>query len=105
MTKILAIALVTALLPLTAYAAGDGIQPPALHCQKPTPPAKAKPTKAQVNRYNKELPKYRSCIQTYVSARSSDARKYSALSQANAKAANAAIAQFNALVKEVNGGK
>lgn len=103
MKRILAITLAAALLPALTYADSGDIQPPALHCHKPMPPPKKNPTKAQVDSYNKALPKYRSCIQAYVSARSSDAQKYSKLSEANAKAANAAIEQFNALVKEVGG--
>lgn len=103
MKRIFALALVAALLPTLAYADSGNAQPPALHCQKPTPPPKNKPTRAQVDRYNQVLPKYRACIQAYVSERSADAKKYSELSQANAKAANTAIEQFNALVKEVGG--
>ena len=103
MKRIFALALVAALLPTLAYADNGNAQPPALHCQKPPPPPKNKPTRAQVYRYNQVLPKYRVCIQAYVSERSADAKKYSELSQANAKAANTAIEQFNALVKEVGG--
>lgn len=103
MKRILAFTLAAALLPALAYADSGNTQPPALHCHRPTPPSKNKPTKEQVDSYNKALPEYRSCIQAYVSARSSDAKKYSQLSEANAKAANAAIEQFNTLVKEVGG--
>jgi len=103
MKRIFALALAIALLPALTHADSGNAQPPVLHCQKPTPPPKHKPTRAQVDSYNQVLPKYRACIQAYVSERNADAKKYSELSQANAKAANTAIEQFNALVKEVGG--
>ena len=78
---------------------------PTLHCHRPTPPPKEHPTSGQVDAYNKALPRYRKCIQAYVSARSADAKKYSELAQENADAANAAIKQFNDLIKEVSKGK
>ena len=73
---------------------------PRLYCHKPVVPPTTNPTAAQVDAYNKSLPEYRRCIERYVAYRSAAARKYSELAQENAKAANAAIRQFNELVKE-----
>lgn len=99
MTRTLLASLLLALAPLAAHAA-DAV--PKLDCHQPTPPPKNGPSKAQVDAYNTALPKYRDCIQQYVKARSDDAKKYSALSQDNAKAANDAIEQFNSFVKRVS---
>lgn len=73
---------------------------PRLDCHKPAVPPRSNPTPAQVEAYNKALPAYRKCIERYVSDRSAAAKKYSNLAQENAKAANEAIRQFNALVKK-----
>lgn len=73
---------------------------PRLNCHKPVVPTKSNPTAAQVEAYNKALPKYRKCIERYVSDRSTAAKQYSELAQENARAADMAIRQFNALVKQ-----
>lgn len=89
------------LLPVLALAATV----PAAHCQQPTPPPKQGASAPQIDAYNKALPKYRKCIQSYVAARTDDAKKYSALAQQNSQAATKAVNEFNSFVKSVNNGR
>lgn len=88
------------LLPVLALAATPSV--PAPHCQQPTPPPKQGASAPQIDAYNKALPKYRKCIEDYVTERTDDAKKYSALAQANSKAATQAVNEFNDFVKSVN---
>ncbi|MDN5873889.1 MAG: hypothetical protein L0H29_05840 [Sinobacteraceae bacterium] len=88
------------LLPALALAATPDV--PAPNCKQPTPPPKKGASAPQVVAYNKALPEYRKCIQAYVGARTTDAKKYSKLAQANSEAANKAVKEFNAFVKKVS---
>lgn len=90
-----------------AAADADAAAPavPSMNCPQPAPPPEKNATAQQIDTYNKALPEYRQCVKTYVDARSADARKYNALTQANNKAAEAAVAEFNRFAKQVSPGQ
>lgn len=88
-----------------SVAAAEAPTVPEMNCPQPAPLPEKGVSTQQVDAYNKALPEYRQCVQTYVDARTADAKRYSELTQANNKAAEAAVAEFNRFAKQVSGGK
>jgi len=68
---------------------------PDMSCTAPALPPRVEPAQDQIDRYNRQLPVYKQCVQDYVEQRKQAVNRYNALARQNADAGAKAIDAFN----------
>ena len=77
---------------------------PAMKCEKPgNVPGQAMMADQSIRRrYEREVKTYGDCVKAYVAERQTAAKTLQQSAQANADAGNAAVNEYNALMKQLN---
>ena len=91
---------------LLAAAAGASAQPtdiPAIKCDKPQMPGERMMADRTIrNRFERDMKAHGDCVKGYVAERQAAAKAHEEAMKAQAAAANTAIIDYNAFVKQMN---
>ena len=92
----------TALAQQAAAGPATPVTIPAMTCENPGEGAGIEPSYAQVQRFQKRIDAYKSCVNDYAKAMGAKASEYADVAKTYTNAGNAAIESYNAYVTGLN---